>query len=393
MRLLLYTGKGGVGKTTTAAATAVRCAELGARTLVLSADAAHSLGDVVDVRLGPDPVELAPNLSAVELDARRELDHHWGRIREYLVSLFRYQGIEETVSEELALLPGAEEITSLLAVERFARSRRYDVLVVDCAPTDSTLRLVSLPDAARGALRLLLRMQRAIAGIATPLAEGLVPVPLPSADVFRDVERLIYKRLRALRRRLSSPDTSVRIVATSERMVIEEARGAYTELCLFDLAVDAVVMNRMLPAAAADEPFFGEWLERQTDRRAELAAHFAPLPILEGQLGEDEIIGLTALSQHAASLFEDREPHAVLGSEARMRFEPSCARVPLPGARADQLEVTKVEGELIVRAGDRRRAIVLPRTLARRAMASAALVDGELCVEFEPAAARERIPT
>jgi arsenite-transporting ATPase len=384
MRLLLYTGKGGVGKTTTAAASAVRCAELGARTLVLSADAAHSLGDVFDTRLGPEPRELAPKLFAVELDARRELEHHWGRIREYLVSLFRYQGIEETVSEELALLPGAEELTTLLAVERFARERTWDVAIVDCAPTDSTLRLVSLPDAAHGAMRLLLRLQRAIAGIASPLAGGLVPMPLPGAEVFRDAEQLIYKRLRALRRRLSSDQTSVRLVVTSERMVIEEARRAYTELCLFDLAIDAVVMNRVLPPEAAAEPFFRDWVRVQSERREEIDAFFAPLPVLEGTLAEDEIVGLTALSSHALGLFGGREPHAVIGSAPRIRFEQGAALLPLPGARAAELEVAKVEGELVVRAGDRRRAIVLPRGLARCALASASLVEGQLRVEFAP---------
>lgn len=385
MRLLLYTGKGGVGKTTTAAATAVRCSELGQRTLVLSADAAHSLGDVFGTRLGPVPSELGANLQAAELDARLELERHWGTIREYLVSLFRYQGIEETVSEELALLPGAEEITTLLAVERFARSRRYDVVILDCAPTDSTLRLVSLPDAAHGAMRLLLRMQRAIASIAAPLAGALVPVPLPSAEVFRDAEQLIFKRLRALRRRLASADTTVRMVVTSERMVIDEARRAYTDLCLFDLAVDAVVMNRMLPPDAGAEPFFEDWLRVQVARRKEIDQQFGPLPVLEAELANDEIVGLQALSDHAAALFGDREPHAVLASTARMRFEPSAAFLPLPGASAKDLDVTKVEGELVIRTAGRRRGIVLPRALARRALASASLEGGELRVEFTAA--------
>jgi len=382
MRLVLYTGKGGVGKTTTAAATAVHAAELGQRTLVLSGDAAHSLGDVVGTRLGPDPLELAVRLDAVEIDARHELDQHWGSIREFLVALFRYQGIEETVAEELALLPGTEELTTLLAIERFARSRRYDLVVVDCAPTDSTLRLLSLPDVAHAAVRLLLRLQRAIAGIVTPLAAGVVPVPLPSAEVFRDVEQLVFKRLRALRRLLASERASVRMVVTSERMVIDEARRSYTDLCLFDLAVDAVVMNRMLPAQAADEPFFRDWLRIQAERRDEIEDHFAPLPLLEAALAEDEIVGLPALSRHGASLFGDREPHALLATSARVRFERGAALLPLPGASADQLEVSKVDDELVVRVGASRRGIKLPRGLARRTLASASLESGELRVEF-----------
>ena len=259
MRLLLFTGKGGVGKTTTSAATAVGAAERGHRTLIISADAAHSLGDVLGERLGSEARELAPRLHAQEVDARAELARHWGRIHEYLVSLFRYQGIEEVVAEELALLPGAEEVAALLAVEEAARSRRYDLVVVDCAPTDTTLRLLTLPDVAHGALRLLLRVQRALSSVVTPLARSVLPVPLPDSGVFRDLEKLLYQRLEGLRKRTLSEHTSVRMVVTPERMVIDEARRAFTELSLFELTCDAVVMNRLLPEAATREEFFRDW--------------------------------------------------------------------------------------------------------------------------------------
>jgi len=388
MRLLLYTGKGGVGKTTTAAATAVRAAEVGQRTLVLSADAAHSLGDVTGGPLGPEPSQLAPSLWAVEVDTRVELARHWGSIQQYLVSLFRYQGIEEVVSEELALLPGAEEVTTLLAVERYARSRKFDLIVVDCAPTDSTLRLVTLPEVAHSAVRMLLRLQRAVSTVVSPLAGGVVPVPLPSAEVFRDAEQLIYKRLRTLRKRLVSDSTSVRIVVTPERMVIDEARRAYTDLCLFDLACDAVVMNRMFPAEAGDEPFFAEWMQVQASRRAEVEAHFAPLPVLDGVLADDEVIGLDALSAHGERLFGARMPHDCLARPERLRFEsrsagsPARAVLPLPGARADDLDVAKVEDELVISTAGVRRAIKLPRALSRQTLADASLRDGMLRVEF-----------
>lgn len=395
MRLLLYTGKGGVGKTTTAAATAAHAATLGQRTLVLSADAAHSLGDVVGESLGAEPRKLGPALWAVEVDTRVELARHWGSIHEYLVALFRYQGIEEVVSEELALLPGAEEVMTLLAVERFARSRKFDLIVVDCAPTDSTLRLITLPDVAHSAMRMLLRLQRAVSSIVSPLAGGIIPVPLPSTEVFRDVERLVYKRLRALRKRLSAESTSVRIVVTPERMVIDEARRAYTDLCLFDLACDAVVMNRMFPAEAGAEPFFAEWMNVQADRRAEVEAHFAPLPVLEGVLAEDEVTGLDALATHGARLFGARKPHDKLASAERLRFlsrragSPARAVLPLPGASADQLDVAKIDDELVITTPGVRRAIKLPRGLARQALADAKFSDGVLTVEFgagEPAA-------
>ena len=253
MRLVLYTGKGGVGKTTTAAATAACAAERGRRTLVVSADAAHSLTDVLlgsardrldgsmgSKPIGAHPIQVAPNLTALEIDARVEMELHWGSIRDYLVSLFRYQGIEDVVAEELALLPGAEELAILLAIESHAESGNYDLIVVDCAPTDTTLRLATLPDVARGALRLLLLVQRGLSSVITPIAQSVVPLPLPGAQVFRDLERLLYRRLRRVRRRLSQKSTSVRLVVTPERMVIDEARRAYTDLSLFDIACEVL---------------------------------------------------------------------------------------------------------------------------------------------------------
>jgi arsenite-transporting ATPase len=284
VRLVLYTGKGGVGKTTTAAATAVCAAARGRTTLVASADAAHSLGDVFEKRLGSEPTSVAPGLDAVEIDARAESARHWGRIREFLVSLLRHQGIEAVVAEELALLPGAEELTTLLAVEEFAASRHYDLVVVDCAPTDSALRLVTLPDIAHRALRLLLPLARAVSGVAVPLAQKIVSMPLPDANVFRDVDHLLYQELGSLQKRITSPETSVRLVMTPERMVIEETRRLHTELSLFEIPCDAVVMNRMLPEAAAGERFFEDWVRLQQERRQEVGELFAPLPVLEASL-------------------------------------------------------------------------------------------------------------
>jgi len=399
VRLVLYTGKGGVGKTTTAAATAVRAAALGRRTLVVSADAAHSLGDVLgrDLhgasgtsdgagRRGPVPV--AENLHALEVDARASMDRHWGRVRDYLVSLFRYQGIEEVVAEELALLPGAEELSTLLAVEDEARSGGFDLVVVDCAPTGSTLRLVTLPDVADGALRWLLRLQQALSTVVTPLARGLVPAPLPGAEVFRDADRLLYRQLRALRKRLTGPDTSVRLVLTPERMVIDEARRAHTDLVLFDLRCDAVVMNRLLPGAARAESFFRDWGAVQAERAREVADTFAPLPVLEGPLQDDEVVGLARLARQGEALFAGRAPDAVLCRAPRPRFTPAGRgfrlSLPLPGVAPEALDVAKVDDELVVSTGARRRAIVLPRRVASLALAGARLEGGRLVVRFAP---------
>jgi arsenite-transporting ATPase len=202
VRLVLYTGKGGVGKTTTAAAAAVVAAERGLRTLVASADVAHSLGDVLDQRLGPDPRRLAPGLYGLEIDPRVESARHWGRIQRFLERTFRHQGIEAAVAEELAMLPGAEELTTLLAVEQFAASGDFDLLVLDCAPTDAALRLVTLPEVASSMVRLALQVAGAFSGLALPLARRVVAAPLPEPAVFAEAEALLYSNLAALRARL-----------------------------------------------------------------------------------------------------------------------------------------------------------------------------------------------
>lgn len=384
--MLLYTGKGGVGKTTTAAATAACAAARGDRVLVVSADAAHSLGDVLGERLGPVPLEVAPGLDACEVDARHVIETHWGRVREYLVNLLRHQGIDEVVAEELALLPGADELATLVSVEDFAASGRYDLIVVDCAPTGSTLRLVTLPEVAHGGMRWLLRLQRAAARVAEPIARGWVGVPVPKADVFAEAEQLFFKTLGRLRDRLLSEDTSVRIVVTPESMVIDEARRALTDLALFELATDAVVLNRMLPAEALEEEFFRDWGRAQLERRAEVASAFAPLPILEAPLAEDEVRGVAALAEHGRLLFGERSPSARLGHGSGLRFERAESggrlRIPLSGQGASGLDVARIEDDLVIGIAGRRRRIALPAGFARLDVERVAVEDAALVVVF-----------
>jgi arsenite-transporting ATPase len=386
VRLVLYTGKGGVGKTTTAAATAVCAAERGRRTLVASADAAHSLGDVLERRLGPEAQRIAPNLDAIEIDARVEAVRHWGAIREFLVALFLHQGIDEVVAEEMALMPGAEEVTTLLAVEEMASGGAYDLVVVDCAPTDSTLRLVTLPDIAHRALRVLLPLAQALAGVATPVARRITSLPLPGAEVFRDIDELVHQQLGRLQQRMADESTSVRIVVTPERMVIDEARRLYTELSLFEVPCDAVVMNRLLPEAAAEEAFFRDQGRLQQERRREVEEVFAPLPVLEAPLRDDEVTGLARLLDHGQQLFAKVEPDALLCHGARVRYQREggayTAYVPLPGADLARLDVAKIADELTITSGLRRRAIKLPRRIAPLELMSARLEGPDLVLRF-----------
>jgi arsenite-transporting ATPase len=388
MRLLLYTGKGGVGKTTTAASTGIVAARRGLRTLVVSADPAHSLGDALGERLSGSPLRLAPRFDALEVDARQVVESHWGRVRTYLVDLLRYQGIDEVVAEELALLPGAEELSSLVCVEQWARSGDYDLVIVDCAPTGSTLRLVTLPEVAHGSLRWLLKLQRAAAHVIEPIARGLVGAPIPGGDVFAEADRLFYGTLHRLRARLLARQTSVRIVLTPESMVIDEARRSLTDLCLFQIATDAVVLNRMLPDEACREDFFREWGRTQVERKREVEEGFAPLPVLVAPLAADEVRGIESLIEHGELLFGGLDPAARLGESPRMRFERdatgSRVRVPLPGLDPRTLEVSRVEDELVVGVGGRRRKIALPAGIARLEVEAVGYRDDELVVSFGP---------
>ena len=386
MRLVLYTGKGGVGKTTTAAATAIHAAKAGKRTLLLSADASHSLSDVLGRRVGAAPVEIIPNLTAIEVDAQAEIKRHWGKVHDFLVSLFQHQGIDGVLAEELALLPGAEEITTLFAVDEFARSGDYDFAVVDCAPTDTTLRLLTLPEVAHKSVRLLLKIQRSLAKVMTPLAKGMVSAPLPDAAVFAELEALLYAKLRGLRERIVAEDTTVRLVVTTEKMVIEEARRAFTDLCLFGLRCDAVVINRLLPEAALREPFYREWGDVQKDRTVSIAEAFAPLRILNGVLQREEVVGATALAEHGRDLFSDCEPDALLASVEPISFhrkgDQYSVTIPLPGADLGALDIAKVEGDLLVKSASMNRALKLPRRMALLDVSEAHFRDGVLSVFF-----------
>ncbi len=388
MRLLLYTGKGGVGKTTTAAATAALAARRGVRTLVLSADAAHSLGDVFDLHLSatPLPVSIAPCLDALEIDARDVIEGHWGQIRAYVVELLRHQGIDEVVAEELALLPGADELATLVSVEDHATSGQYDLIVVDCAPTGSALRLVTLPEVAHGGFKWLLRLQRAAAKIAEPIARELVGTPLPKAEVFAEAERLLYKTLEQLRARLLSKETSIRLVVTPETMVIDEARRSLTDLALFELASDAVVMNRVWPDEALREEFFRDWGRNQQERLRDVETHFSPMSMLVAPLQADEVCGLEALAAHGEVLFAGLDPMAVLGTRPGLRFErnkqQASLRLPMNGRSGKAVQVLRVDDELVIGVEGRRRRIALPAGFASLEVERVLVESGELVVTF-----------
>jgi len=386
VRILLYTGKGGVGKTSISAATALRLAQRGYRTVVLSTDAAHSLGDSLDQRLAPEPREIAPNLWAHEVEVLHEMDQHWVTLQTYMNALLASQGMESVVAEEMTVLPGAEELAGLVRIIQHYESGKYDVVVVDCAPTGDTLRLLSFPDAARWWLRKLFPIQRRMAKILRPVGRMVMPdVPMPDDNIFDSVERLLrqIERIHAL---LADPElTSVRIVLNPEKMVVKEAQRVFTYLNLFGYATDLIVCNRVLPAAVHDAYFSG-WNESQERYRRLVNESFAPLPIFDVPLFQQEVVGTEMLAQMADAIYGDQDPSTVFfrgkTEEIERQDEGYLLRLPMPFAEKGAVEMSQVGDELIVQVGSYKRNMILPRALATLRARSAKLNDGELRVAF-----------
>ncbi len=388
-RILLFTGKGGVGKTTTAAATALACADAGLRTLALSTDPAHSLADAFDAPLGPLVAPVAEGLYAQQLDAQDRMEEAWADIQRYLLEVFRWAGVEGLEAEELSVIPGLDEVFALGDIRHHATSGEWDVVVVDCAPTAETIRLLSLPDVLSRYMERVFPAGRRVSRLVTPVVSRVTNLPLADDDVFAATERF-YQRLSGVRELLTDGSrTSVRLVVNPERMVIAEARRTHTYLSLFGYHVDAVVANRLLPDEVAD-PWFARWKAAHAEHLAAIDSGFAPVPVLRVPLQPTEQVGLDALRSFAAVLYDGEDPTARFGRReplrARRQGDDLVLELDLPFTDHDELDLGRTGDELLVRVGPYRRAIVLPDALRRRVVGGAALADGRLSVTFvEPA--------
>lgn len=384
-RVLLFTGKGGVGKTTTAAATALGCAERGHRTLVLSTDPAHSLADALDCPLGGRPRPVHGLLHAQELDARQRLEEQWGDLRAYLAQLLDFAGLRAIEAEELTLLPGLEEILALTDLVTHARSGAWDVIVVDCAPTAETLRLLSLPEVLGWWMERLFPITRQVVRLVGPLVRQVSAVPAPGEDVFNSADRL-YHRLADVRSLLADGDvTSVRLVVNPERVVIAEARRTATYLALFGYRVDAVVVNRLLPPEITD-PWFDHHRAAQAEHVVAIEEGFAPVPVLQSHLAEREPVGVELLDAFASGIYGDRDPadHLHAGEVLDVTREGPTWVLSLTLPFTDRRDVGLVRrgDELIVSVGPYRRALLLPDSLAGRKVTDASVKQGRLRVVF-----------
>ena len=386
-RVLLFTGKGGVGKTTAAAATAVRCAEAGLRTLALSTDPAHSLGDAFDVPLGPlvAPVAGADGLYGQQLDAQDRMEDAWVEIQQYLLEVFRWAGVEGLEAEELSVLPGLDEIFALSDIKLHATTGEWDVVVVDCAPTAETIRLLSLPDVLSRYMERIFPVGRRVTRAVSPLVARVSSVPVAGDDVFAATQRF-YDRLDGVRAILTDGRrTSVRLVVNPERMVIAEARRTHTYLSLFGYHVDAVVANKLLPDGIED-PWFARWKAAHAEHLATIERGFAPVPVLRVPLQPTEQVGLAALRHFADALYDDEDPTARFGTReplaVRRQDDRLLLELKLPFTAHDDLEVGRTGDELLVRVGPYRRSLVLPDALRRRMVDGAELREGTLTVTF-----------
>ena len=385
MRILLFTGKGGVGKTTVAAATALRASEAGLRTVVVSTDPAHSLSDAFDVPLGDQPTPIAPNLWGQQLNARVRFEEAWDDVRAYVVGVLDWAGADAVEAEELAVIPGLEEVFALADIKTFAQSDEFEVVIVDCAPTAETIRLLSLPDVLGWYMDRVFETQRRVTRLTRPVVSRMTNLPIAGEPVFGAIRRL-YDRLDGVRDLLADGSvTSARLVVNPERLVVAEARRTYTYLALFGYHVDAVIANRMLPAAV-DDPWFDKWKSAQSAYFEVIKDAFAPLPVLAAELAGHELIGSRELSAFAAKLYEEHDAVARLAEVEPLRVEAVgdtlVLSVHLPFAEKRDVQLGRVEGELFLTVGPHRRALVLPDSLVRREVGAARLEGDRLQVEF-----------
>jgi arsenite-transporting ATPase len=385
VRILLFTGKGGVGKTTVAAATATRAAENGLRTIVCSTDPAHSLADAFDTPLGDRPTPITHRLYGQQLNARVRFEEAWEEVRTYLVDVLDWAGADAVEAEELAVVPGLDEVFALADIKEFATSGEYDLVVVDCAPTAETIRLLSLPDVLGWYMERMFDTQRRLTRLARPILQRVSGIPIAADGVFGAVRRF-YDRLDGVRELLTDGDiTSARLVVNPERLVIAEARRTFTYLSLFGYHVDAVIANRILPAELAD-PWFAQWRATQSAYLDVIADAFTPLPVLEAELSNEEVVGMPALSIFAKNLYGDADVAARLSHTEPFRVDAAgdalLLSVQLPFTEHDDVQLGRTGDELVLTVGPHRRAVVLPDSLVRREVAGARFVDDRLVVEF-----------
>lgn len=385
MRIILFTGKGGVGKTTISAATALSCARRGYRTLVISTDAAHSLADSFEIALNNTPQEVIPNLFGQEINAQEQVEKRWGEIKDYLVAFFSSQGIDSIEAEELSVFPGMEELFSLMEIRNYHRSQEFEVVIVDCAPTGDTLRLLSAPEITDWYLKHIFPIGRTAAKAVRPVASRVLPFPFPEDSVFEAIKNLSLQLAEMKEILEDTEKTTIRLIVNPEKMVIKEAQRAYMFFNLFGYAVDLVIVNRLLPPEVEDT-YFTHWKELQQEYLQMVEESFHPVPIIPLPLYQKEVVGLQALEEVGRALYADQDPAAVFCRQRPVEVEKSdglyTLSLSLPFAEKKDVNLSQKGEELFIRVGSFKRNILIPRLLQGREVKAARMEGRKLRIFF-----------
>jgi len=385
MRIILFTGKGGVGKTTVACATALLASDFGYRTLIMSTDSAHSLSDSFGIQLSATPMEIKKNLDGLEIDANKEVEKNWAEIQKQFSALLNFHGIDAVLADEMAIFPGMDELFSLVKLKEFYKKQNYDVVLVDCAPTGETLKLLSFPEIIRWYMRNIFPIQRNVAKVVRPLVKRVTNLPFPG-DEFFEASRETYQNVGVVKEILCDESiTSVRIVLNPEKMVIKEAQRSFTYLSLFDFPVDLIITNRIIPHEVKD-PYFDKWKAAQKNYMKIIEETFSPLPVFSNTLFSEEITGLPLLKQVAETIYREKDPIRVFhkGKPVRIAKHDNEYTISLriPFLKKQDLDILKKDEELIIMAGWYKRNILLPRSLAGLRVAGAKYEDEILRIRF-----------
>ncbi|MGK2877212.1 MAG: ArsA family ATPase [Solirubrobacterales bacterium] len=385
-RTILYTGKGGVGKTSVATATALACARSGLRTIVMSTDPAHSLADSLDVPLDAAPREVEPYLFAQQVQANEEMERHWSAVQSWLTELLSDRGLERITAEELTVPPGFDELFALLQIKDHHDSGAYDVIIVDCAPTGETLRLLSFPDVAQWWIEKVFPWERRLISAARPVAKAFLDIPLPDKEVYNEVERLVGSLVAMNDILRDHANTSLRLVMTPDKMVISEAMRTFTYLNLYGYLTDAVIVNRLFPEETA-EGYFASWREAQQENLVSVRDSFSPVPVRTAPYFDEEVVGEKMLTRLGDKLFEDgTEASQVLFDtiiqEIVIEDDSAHLLLSLPFVEKGDIGLNKIGLEVVVRVGDQKRTIMLPNSMTGFRPSGARVEDGRLRIEF-----------
>lgn len=385
MRLILFTGKGGVGKTTLAAATALLSSKKGYKTLVISTDAAHSLSDSFDIQLANEPQKIAPRLYGQEINALEQIEKNWGDIKSYLSALFASQGVDDIEAEEMSIFPGMEELFSLMEIRNYGKTEEYEVIIIDCAPTADTLRLLSAPEITNWYLKHIFPLQRTAAKAIRPVANRVLPFPFPQDKVFGAMKKLTSQLAEMKEILDDQKKTSIRLVVNPEKMVIKEAQRAFTFFNLFGYAVDLIIVNRLLPFEVQDT-YFKKWKSIQATYQKMIKESFSPVPILSVELFSQEIVGVELLHKLAEKVYGKKNPAKVFFAQKPISIAKTDGGYDLflylPFVEKKDLNLYQKGEELFIKVGSYKRNILLPQTLLNYSIKEAKFDKDRLRISF-----------